>query len=90
VDSAAGHGAGNRVPNTRLDPRRLVGDDQNLLAVVALEVLGLIGRESQSEIVVIAEFQLGRVQFGIGDFGAVDEPVDLRPQLRAHLPWARL
>ena len=81
----AGHGACHSVPNARLDPGRFIRDDQHVLAVIALKVLRLISREADREIVVIAEFEFGRLQFGIGDFRAFDEPVDFRPELRPHL-----
>jgi hypothetical protein len=53
MDLAAGHGAGDGVPDSRLDPWRLVGDDQDLLAVIALKIFGLVGRKSERKIVVI-------------------------------------
>jgi hypothetical protein len=59
VNGAAGHGAGHRVPNSRFDARGFVGDNQHILAVVALEVFGLIGREPNRKIMVVAELELG-------------------------------
>ena len=72
MDLAAGHGAGDGVPNPRLDAWRFVGDDQDVLAVIALEILGLVGREPEREVVVIAELELGSIQFRIRDFCALD------------------
>jgi hypothetical protein len=86
MDLAAGHDAGHGVPDSRLDARRLVGDDQDVLAVIALEILSLIGREPDREVVVIAELELGRIQFWIRNFCALNQPMDFRPELRSHLP----
>ena len=46
--------------NSGLDSGRLVGDDQDVLAVIALKVFGLVGRETDREIVVVAELEFGR------------------------------
>jgi hypothetical protein len=43
--------------------------------VIALEILGLVGREADREVVVVAELEFGRLQFRIGDFGSFDQPV---------------
>jgi hypothetical protein len=82
---APGHRSGHGIPDARLDARRLVGDDQNELAMIALKVLRLIGRKPNREVVVVAEFKFGGFQFWIRNFGAFYEPVDFRPELGSHL-----
>src|ERR1035437_6440820 len=86
MNVAASHGAGNCVPDAGLDAGRLVGDDQPILAVIALEVLSLIGREADGEIVVVPKFEFGRLKLRIGHFGPLGGTMDLEPQLSFYLP----
>jgi hypothetical protein len=66
MNRAAGPRAGDGVPDARFDPRRLVGNDQDELGVIALEILGLIGGKADGEVVVIAEQNLNSVVLSFG------------------------
>ncbi len=68
-------------------PGRLIGDDQDVLAVIALKVLGLISRKAHGEVMLAAQLEFGRSQQQrVGHLGALDQPMDLGPQLGPHLP----
>jgi hypothetical protein len=89
MNRSSSHGSGNRIPNAGCDAGRLIGDDQDVFAVIALEVLGLVGREANSEIVFVPKLEFGRLQRRIRDFGPLDRPTNLGPQLRPNLALGR-
>src|SRR5208282_376476 len=89
MDLPSGHRSSHGVPDSRLNSRCLVCDDQDVLAVIALKVLALIGRETNREVVIVAELQLGGLELGVGNLGAFDQSMDLRPELRTHLTLRR-
>jgi hypothetical protein len=86
MHSAAGHGAGDRVEDARLDSRRLVGDDQQVRGVVALKVDRLISRKPEGEVAIVTELEFARLERRIPYLRVVGEPTDLQPELGADLP----
>lgn len=53
--------------------------------MIALEILGLVGRESECKIVVISKLELGSFELRIRNSRALDGAMDLRPQLGSDL-----
>jgi hypothetical protein len=85
MNRSSSHGSGNRIPNAGCDAGRLIGDDQDVFAVIALEVLGLVGREANSEIVFVPKLDFRCLQGWIRNSGALDRSMNFRPQLRSDL-----
>ena len=73
----ARHGARDRVPYAGLDARRLVRDDQDVLAMIALEIRSPIGRETQGEVAVVTQPELGILEFRVMNLRLRDEAMNL-------------
>src|ERR1700730_667548 len=86
---ASGRDARHRVPDFGFDAGSFVCDYKDVLAMVSLEVFGLVCGQSERKVVVAAQLQLSLVEFGVWDLRVSNQSVKLRPDLSLHLTKGR-
>jgi len=72
---ASDRDADHRVPDFQFDAARFICNDQDVLAMVSLEVLGLVYGQPSRKVVVASQLQLNPIELGVGNLRARNDTV---------------